>query len=165
MKRIFFIVAMMMTALAVSGSAQTYSIEKSVIANGGGTSSGGGFSLTGTIAQPVAGSVSGSASPQAVLYSGFWTPDPLIPTAAGVSISGRIVGLNGSPVSGAFVRLMNAGGDVRTARVNQFGRFHFESVQAGDTYIIQVTHRTLVFQTIAVSVQDSIADMVITSIN
>lgn len=50
--------------------AQPYSIEQVVIANGGGTSAGGGYSLTGTIGQPEAGAIGGDVFS---LVGGFWS--------------------------------------------------------------------------------------------
>ena len=56
------------TVSAQSGG--IFEIKKSVISNGGGKSDGGGFSLTGTVGQAVAGtnSLGGTFS----LLSGFW---------------------------------------------------------------------------------------------
>jgi len=73
---------------AVWAGAQTYAIPTHVIAGGGGTSSNGGFTLTGTIGQDDAGATSSAGSYS--LTGGFWTTlalpftdDPLTP---GVSI-------------------------------------------------------------------------------
>src|SRR5687768_1044666 len=66
-----------------------FAIVKSVIANGGGESSGPGavFVITGTIGQPKAGDNSNSTPFN--VRTGFWTPD-LVPTAAHASVSGRV---------------------------------------------------------------------------
>jgi hypothetical protein len=55
---------------AMGAGAQDYAIDRFKVAGGGGTSSGGAFSLTGTIGQPdAAAPVSGGAF---VLSGGFW---------------------------------------------------------------------------------------------
>ena len=58
--------------------AQQYSIDSHTIAGGGGTSTGGGFSVSGTIGQPDAGAMSGG---NYSLAGGFWgdiqTPPPV----------------------------------------------------------------------------------------
>ncbi|HAV62687.1 MAG TPA: hypothetical protein DCY13_10010 [Verrucomicrobiales bacterium] len=55
----FLSAAAMATLLAASGNAQTYSIDWYSIDGGGGTSSGGGYTVTGTIGQPDAGKLTG----------------------------------------------------------------------------------------------------------
>ena len=54
---------------AASSSAQNYSIDWFTIDGGGGTSSGGPYTLTGTIGQPDAGELSGGSYS---LIGGFW---------------------------------------------------------------------------------------------
>ena len=55
--------------LASTASAQTYSIDWSTIDGGGGTSTGGVYSVSGTIGQPDAGAMSGG---NYTLEGGFW---------------------------------------------------------------------------------------------
>src|SRR6476659_694984 len=54
---------------AVSASAQQYSIDWFTIDGGGGTSSGGPYTLSGTIGQPDAGNLAGG---NYTLIGGFW---------------------------------------------------------------------------------------------
>lgn len=56
--------------VAVSSSAQSFFIDWSTIDGGGGASTGGGFTLAGTIGQPDAGATTGSGF---ALASGFWS--------------------------------------------------------------------------------------------
>ena len=55
--------------LAVNASAQSYSLDWSTIDGGGGTSTGGIYSVSGTIGQPDAGAMSGG---NFTLQGGFW---------------------------------------------------------------------------------------------
>lgn len=76
--------------LTLSGaicSAQTYSIDWHTIDGGGGTSTGGGYSLSGTIGQPDAGSMSGGGY---TLGGGFWGLD--VPIAIFDNTSGSVNG-------------------------------------------------------------------------
>ena len=66
-----FILLATLPILAQSGG--TFSIEKSVIAGGGGRTAGGIFTLDGTIGQPLAGGQSTGGS--FTLLSGFWASD------------------------------------------------------------------------------------------
>lgn len=62
-------------ASVVSLSAQTYSIDWFTI-DGGGTSTGGNYSLSGAVAQPDAGSMSGGSF---TLQGGFWSTVAAVP--------------------------------------------------------------------------------------
>ena len=63
-------------ARAVSMQGPTLAIDKYVVAGGGGTSTGGGFTLDGTIGQPAAGGplAAGTFS----IDSGFWEPSSTV---------------------------------------------------------------------------------------
>jgi uncharacterized delta-60 repeat protein len=70
--------------------------------------------------------------------------DPVVPTAANVSIAGRA--LNGrSGIGRVAVSLTDASGGVRTALTNSFGNYRFDEVPAGQTYVVAVSHRKYVF--------------------
>lgn len=59
----------LLSALCFCASAQSYSIDWYTIDGGGGTSTGGVYSVTGTIGQPDAGTMSGG---NFMLQGGFW---------------------------------------------------------------------------------------------
>lgn len=59
-----------MTGMAMTASAQNFSIDWFTIDGGGGTSAGGNYSLSGTIGQPDAGIMSGG---NYTLTGGFWS--------------------------------------------------------------------------------------------
>ena len=61
--------ALVLLALATASNAQSYSIDWSTIDGGGGTSTGGVFSVSGTIGQPDAGVMAGG---NYSLVGGFW---------------------------------------------------------------------------------------------
>jgi hypothetical protein len=62
-------VCFLLSALCFCASGQTYSIDWSTIDGGGGTSTGGVYSVSGTIGQPDAGTMSGG---NYTLQGGFW---------------------------------------------------------------------------------------------
>lgn len=153
-----------------TATAQTnppFDLSHSVIASGGGsnsTGSSGGqtFRVDGTVGQNLAGSISTGSNGQGgqfVMHGGFWVPGSFGPTAARVSISGRVTALNGRPVSRAFVQILDASGVQRSVFTNVFGRFRFEGIEAGQTYIVDVRHRTLRFAPLIVSANDSVSDL------
>ena len=74
------------------------------------------------------------------------------PTAAGVSISGRVLSSLGRGVFNARVAITDQNGDVRTARTNSFGYYRFDDVAAGQTYIFNVTHKRYRFSPRVISI-------------
>ena len=97
----------MAVALVVSTATvgQTYSIESYVIAGGGGTSSGGDYTLSGTVGQPSAGTpLSGGAY---TLQGGFW-PGLIVTTSGDVPqlfilMTGQNVTVSWAPAASGFV--------------------------------------------------------------
>ena len=71
MHAVFSVIAAFALFAAASGAtAQTFAVSPSVIASGGGTSTGGIFSVSGTIGQPATGNLAGG---NFVLQGGFWS--------------------------------------------------------------------------------------------
>jgi len=58
------------------------------------------------------------------------------PTAAHVSVSGRVTSVDGSGINGAIVTVAGPSGQVHTARTNPFGYYRVEGLEAGQTYTI-----------------------------
>ncbi len=123
----------------------TYSLDQSVIAGGGGqNSTGGNFALDGTIGQAVADTNGATGAPYKV-QSGFFTPAPLAPTAASVSISGRLLTDNGRGLNNARVILTDSSGTTQTATSSSFGYYRFGDVSVGETYVISVVSKRYQF--------------------
>jgi hypothetical protein len=67
------------------------------------------------------------------------------PTAAGVSVSGRVFTADGRGISGAIVTMTDAGGSIRATRANAFGFYSFQAVQSGETYVFSVSAKQFLF--------------------
>lgn len=131
-------------AKAQIASGGSYSLTQSVIASGGGTSadSSNFFSITGTIGQSITGT--SNTSPFKV-GSGFFTGFPLAPTAAGVTIGGRVFDYNGRGIFSAQVTISDTTGIKRFAITNPFGFYRFPDMPAGQTYILSVNSKVFKF--------------------
>jgi len=144
-------------AAAAAQSGGTYEITQSVIANGGGKSADAIYAIEGTIGQHAAGSVSSNAPYS--FRAGFWQSF-LTPTAATVSISGRVVTANGNPVRGSRVILTSTrGGFATTAVTSSFGYYQLEGVEVGQSYLLEVTTRGLQFEPRILSVLDELTGL------
>lgn len=89
----------------------------------------------------------------------FQTPALVAPTAAAVSVSGRVLTANGRAVYRAFVRAADQNGETRTARTNQFGYYRFNDIPAGETYTFSVDSKQYTFTPQVVNIQDNISNL------
>ena len=149
-----------LTALNVSSqTGASYDLSHAVIAAGGGSNSaGGGFRVDGTAGQPSAGTVSTNGGYS--LRGGFWAFQSLAPTAALVSVSGRVLSASGQGIRNVSVKLTGANGAIRFAGTGTFGYFRFTEVEVGEIYVLEVTSKKFTFAepTRVLSVQDEITN-------
>ncbi|QQS34080.1 MAG: carboxypeptidase regulatory-like domain-containing protein [Acidobacteriota bacterium] len=83
----------------------------------------------------------------------------LIPTSAGVEVSGRVFTASGSPLRNATVTMTDAAGVVRTAVTSSFGYYRFEGVPVGDSFVMSVSSRSYRFTPRVVQVLDTLTDV------
>src|SRR6185369_11572717 len=89
-----------------------------------------------------------------------WTLGTLLaPTAANVSVAGRVADQEGSAVSNAVVTISSGDGTSRSTRTNSFGYFSFDGVTVGETYIVSVRAKAYQFTPRVISVMDEIASL------
>lgn len=81
------------------------------------------------------------------------------PTAALVSVGGRVSAADGRGVSNCFVYLTDSNGNIRTARTSTFGYYRFDDIESGETYVISVISKRFSFAPQVVQVNDNIADL------
>ncbi len=68
-----------------------------------------------------------------------------IPSAATVSVSGKVLLAIGGGVRNVIVTLADTNGNILTARTNSFGYFRFDEIEVGQTYIISVAAKHFTF--------------------
>ncbi len=78
------------------------------------------------------------------------------PTAASVSIGGRILAADGSGISRARVTATDANGDSQTVLSNSFGYYRFAELAAGENYVFNVSRKGYNFQPQTATVAQSI---------
>ena len=159
MKTKFVQIILFSLLLATIASAQQsggdFTIEKSVIASGGGTQAGSDFAIENTIGQTVPENVQGG---QFTIFGGFIT-SPLAPTAASVTVSGKVLTPDGRGLINAVVILTDSGGSTRTARTGGFGNYRFDDVEVGQAYIFTVSSRRYNFAPQIVTVLEDLLNL------
>jgi hypothetical protein len=123
---------------------------------GGGSGGGGGFNGNGGGGGGGGGSsfvdASGSnetrnngATGVGTIGNGFVSITLLAPTAATVSISGRVTSITGRGIRNVRLTLTDSSGQIRTATTTSFGYYRFDDVQAGETYVLTATGKRYTF--------------------
>lgn len=123
-------------------SGGVYALEKTVIASGGGSSSAEQYAVVGTIGQSIAGN--GQIALGYGHQPGFWTRD-LLPSAASVSISGRVTTDSGAGIRNVLVRLYNSSGQIQTTSTASFGYYRVANVEAGSSYVLSISSKRFTF--------------------
>jgi len=82
-------------------------------------------------------------------------------TAGGVTVGGRVTSLGERGIANARISLADPEGNVRTASTDRYGRFSFEDVQSGRTYVITVSSRRFTFEPSSqvISVTDTLSEV------
>lgn len=78
----------------------------------------------------------------------------MIPTAATVSVSGRVLSPKGRGLANAVITLTGSSGETLTTRTNNFGYYQFNDVVAGDTVIIDVKSKLYAFETLVLNLSE-----------
>lgn len=99
--------------------------------------------------------------PAVSTFDASWTAGEIAaaPTAATVSVSGRVFASEGMPLRNARVVLDDGAGHQAIAITNSFGFYHFDAVESGGTYLMSAAARGYTFTPRLVTVRDSIADL------
>jgi len=87
---------------------------------------------------------------------------PAQPTAALVSISGRVITPRVLGLVNALVTLTDSNGISRTVITGKLGSFRFADVRAGETYIISVSARRYTYTPQVVTVNEDLDDIIFT---
>jgi hypothetical protein len=150
-------VILMTFAVAFSQSGGPFEITESVVGAAGGPSSDGIFDLDGTAGQAAAGGAM-AQNPFSVT-SGFWNFTSLAPTAANVSVSGRVTNTDGLGLPQASLRLQTQDGEIFYTRTSSFGFYRFEGIAIGQSIFVTVSHRQYVFEPRSLMVGDEIVQL------
>jgi hypothetical protein len=154
----YLLIIVLSPTLAYSQAGGTFVIIKSTTAGGGGTASGASITVTSSMGE----AVSGTSSSGGIFSvgSGFQPPPPqAVPTAANVTVSGRVLTASGSGIRNAVVTLIDTRGVVRSVSTSSFGYYHFEDVRAGGSYVIGVASKRFRFSPQAVNLTDNLTDL------
>lgn len=97
-------------------------------------------------------------TPSAITNTGQFTV--LAPTAAPVSISGRVTNNQGRGIRNVTITLTNSNGNSRTVQTTSFGYYRFDDVAAGETVTITAKARRFKFvqSSIVRTTNESITD-------
>ncbi len=105
-------------------------------------------------------SASAPLAPQATDQGAmFIFVNQLVPTAANVSVTGRVLTTEGRGLRNAVVHLVDSNGVIRTSRTSTFGYYRFFEIEAGQTVIISVTSKRYEFMSQTISLSETLTDV------
>jgi hypothetical protein len=104
-----------------------------------------------------------NGAPTIAATNGLFTV--LAPTAASVSVSGRVLTGSGRGLMNATVTMTDTNGNKRTARTGAFGYFRFNEVEAGQTYIFNVSSKRYSLAPQVISVMEDVSELNFTAQN
>ena len=81
------------------------------------------------------------------------------PTAASVSVGGRVTTASGRGILRARVALTNSNGETRNSTTSSFGYYRFADVPIGETYIFEVRSKRYQFAPQVISVNEEIGKL------
>lgn len=87
------------------------------------------------------------------------------PTAASVSVGGRVLAEKNTGISRAVVSLTDASGATRYAISNSFGYYRFDEIPVGETYVFAVRHKRYQFAPQVVTVNEDLTELNFTALN
>ncbi|MBS1792641.1 MAG: carboxypeptidase regulatory-like domain-containing protein [Acidobacteria bacterium] len=82
----------------------------------------------------------------------------LAPTAANVSISGRVFANDGRGLQNAVISLTDSKGNTRTTRTSSFGYYRFEELTVGETVVLSINSKGFRYEPKVVTVNESLTD-------
>lgn len=83
----------------------------------------------------------------------------LQPTAANVSLAGRVTTSAGIGLRGATVTITDARGNTRMTTTSSFGYYRFDDVESGQTYLVNANLRRYTFESRSVMVGDDLSNV------
>jgi CSLREA domain-containing protein len=81
------------------------------------------------------------------------------PTAASVSVSGKITDHEGRPVSRAVVTIIDPLSGLRLALTNSFGYYRFEDIPVGRSYVIEIAAKGYTFAPGLIAVNEEVNEL------
>lgn len=153
----FSLIVFAASAPVAAQSGNGFEITEAVVATGGTSSAGGIFEVDSTLGQPVLGEPSGFGT--FALTSGFWNYTPLAPTAAPVSISGRVMTPTGAGLFNAILYLQTQDGETLATRSGSFGYYMFDGIAAGQTVFISVESKRYTYSPRTIRLADVVTDL------
>jgi hypothetical protein len=88
--------------------------------------------------------------------------EALAPTAARVTVSGRVLTPDGAGLVNARVILTDAAGQPRVAITSTFGYFRFDDVTVGSSFVMGVSAKRYQYASTLITAQDDMAEVVFT---
>lgn len=92
-------------------------------------------------------------------FSDWSASEVLVPSAAAVSIGGRVSTHIGGGLPNTVLTLTTTDGSTQTARTNSFGYYRFDGIEVGQTITVSVRSKQYQFATQVVQIFDELSEL------
>jgi hypothetical protein len=83
----------------------------------------------------------------------------LSPTAARISVGGRVFTAGGRAVNRAVISATNQNGETLTTRTNQFGYYRFNEIEVGQVYVFNAQSKGFSFTPQVVTINEQLNNL------
>lgn len=92
-------------------------------------------------------------------FSDWTLAQPVAPTAANVSVGGRVTTASGQGISQVRILMTDNNGVLRFATTNAFGYYFFDEVETGQTVVFEARHKRYQFTSRIVTINEAVEDL------
>jgi hypothetical protein len=92
----------------------------------------------------------------------YFFVNSLVPTAANVTVGGRVLKSDGRGLANTTVLLTDSSGNSKTVRTSSFGNFRFDEIESGEIYIISINSKKYRYSPRVITLTESVTDLVFT---
>jgi len=101
----------------------------------------------------------GNGNGTATVDIGAFEAPSAAPTAGTVSVSGRVVTVQGRGIRNVVITMTDSNGNTRTATSTSFGYYRFEEVAAGQTAIVTIASKRFRFAPLVLNIYDEVTEL------
>ena len=146
MKRVLSIALVLLFAItAFAQTGGSFNLEQNVIGNGGWKSTGGVFTVLGTMGQSNAGSTAAGGAFH--LIDGLWATENQTASSPFATLNGRVTRPGGQGIARVLVTITSLNTNLNYQTwTEQFGNYSFSNIPTGANYLLMVDHRHFEFE-------------------
>jgi hypothetical protein len=115
-----------------------------------------------SVSVPLSGSTKNLVPTATDQGGAYFFVNSLVPTAANVTVGGRVLKSDGRGLANTTILLTDSSGNSKTVRTSSFGNFRFDEIEPGEIYIISINSKKYRYSPRVITLTESVTDLVFT---